>query len=34
MKKHMIWTSDINIADWIDYLQEMYPEVTDENEQY
>ena len=34
MKKHMIWTSDINIADWIDYLQEMHPEVTDENEQY
>ena len=34
MKKHMVWTSDINITDWIDYLQEMYPEVTDENEQY
>lgn len=33
-KRHVIWSSDINIDDWQDFLSEEHPEVTDESEQY
>ena len=34
-KKHTIWQNyDINLDDWKDYLEEEYPEVEDEDEQY
>jgi hypothetical protein len=32
--KKVIWSSEINLADWEDYLKEEYPDVTDESEQY
>ena len=33
--EHIIWSNmDINVADYADFLQEEYPEVTDPNEQY
>ena len=33
--KHVIWQDiDIDIDDWKDFLEEEYPEVTDEYEQY
>lgn len=31
--KHIIWTSEINLEDWKDFLQE-HPEASDEYEQY
>lgn len=34
MKKHIVWSSNINIEDWKDFLMEEYPTITDENEQY
>ena len=34
MKKHTIWDSNINLADWQDFLEEEHPDVTDEHEQY
>ena len=34
-KKHTIWQDiDIDLNDWKDFLEEEYPEVTDEHEQY
>lgn len=33
--EHMIWSNfDVNVADYADFLQEEYPEVTDPVEQY
>ena len=33
--EHIIWSNfDVNVADYADFLQEEYPEVTDPNEQY
>lgn len=32
--KHFIWSSDIDLDDYRDFLAEAYPEVTDENEKY
>ena len=33
--EHIIWSNtNINVADWSDFLQEEYPEVTDPGEQY
>lgn len=33
--EHIIWSNtNINVADYADFLQEEYPEVTDPNEQY
>ena len=33
--EHIIWSNfDINVADYADFLQENYPEVTDPNDQY
>ena len=33
--EHIIWSNtDINVADYADFLQEEYPEVTDPNGQY
>ena len=33
--EHIIWSNtDINVADWSDFLQEEYPEVTDSDKQY
>lgn len=35
MKEHTIWQNiDINVEDWKDFLEEEYPEITDENKQY
>ena len=34
MKKHMIWTSCFDMADYEDFLNECYPEVTDEYRKY
>lgn len=34
MKKNIIWSSDICLADWEDYLQQEYPDVTDEYKKY
>ena len=34
MKKHKLWSSEINIEDWKDFLEEEYPDVDDEHEQY
>ena len=34
MKKHMIWSSEIDIEDWKDYLESEHPDVTDEYEKY
>ena len=34
MAKKIIWTSEINMEDWKEFLEEEYPEVKDENEQY
>ena len=33
-KCHVIWTNDIDIDDWQDFLDEEYPDVTDESEKY
>lgn len=33
-KKHTIWSSEINLEEWADFLEEEYPGVTDEGEQY
>ena len=33
--EHIIWSNtEINVADWSDFLQEEYPEVTDPDKQY
>lgn len=32
--KRIIWSDEINLDDWREYLEEEYPEVTDESEQY
>lgn len=34
MAKKVIWTSEINMEDWKEFLEEEYPEIEDENEQY
>ena len=35
MKRHVIWSNrNLDLADWKDFLEEEYPEVTDEYEQY
>ncbi len=34
MKKHLIWTDDICMDDWNDFLLEEHPEVTDDYEKY
>lgn len=34
MKKNIIWSSDIDLKDWEDYLAEEYPNITDENKKY
>ena len=35
MKRHVIWSNrNLDINDWKDFLEEEYPEVTDEYEQY
>lgn len=33
-KKHLIWSNEINIEDWQDFLMEEHPDVADEYEQY
>ena len=33
-KKHIIWSSDIDVDCFEDFLSEEYPEVTDESEKY
>ena len=33
--EHIIWSNyDINVADYADFLQENYPEITDPDKQY
>ena len=35
MKKHIIWSNlDLNLEDWKDFLEEEYPDVTDEYKQF
>ena len=35
MSKHIIWSNlNINLKDWKDFLEEEYPDVTDEYDQY
>lgn len=35
MRKHIIWSNrNLNIEDWKDFLEEEYPEIDDEHEQY
>lgn len=35
MKKHIIWSNqNINVEDWQDFLDECYPDVTDEFDKY
>lgn len=34
MKKHIIWTNQVDVNDYEGYLQEYYPEVKDETEKY
>lgn len=34
MAKKMIWTSEINMEDWEEFLEEEYPKIKDKNEQY
>lgn len=35
MRKHIIWSNrDLNVDDWKDFLEEEYPDVYDEYEQY
>ena len=35
MSKHIIWSNlNINLEDWKDFLEEEYPDVTDEYDQY
>ncbi len=34
MKKHIIWTSEINLEDWQEILNEEYPDITDINAKY
>ena len=34
MTKHIIWSSEIELDNWKDFLEEEYPDVTDESEQY
>lgn len=35
MKKHVIWSNiNLNVDDWKDFLEEEYPEVEDEYEQF
>ena len=33
-KRHIIWSSEIDLKDWTDYLEEEHPNVTSESEQY
>lgn len=33
-KKHLIWSSEFEVEDFKDYLEEYHPEVKDEDEQY
>lgn len=33
-KERIVWSNDINLEDWKDFLKEEYPDVTDEEEQY
>lgn len=32
-KERVIWSSEINLEDWKDYLEDQHPNVTDEDEQ-
>lgn len=32
--EHIIWSSDIDLNDWQDFLEEEHPDVTDEVDQY
>ena len=33
--KHIIWSNrNLDLDDWIDFLEDEYPEITDEHEQY
>ena len=32
--KRIIWSSNISLSDWEDWLHDWYPEITDESEQY
>ena len=35
MKEHIIWSNvNLNVEDWKDFLEEEYPDVTDENEKF
>lgn len=34
MKKHIIWSTDINLEDWKDFFAEEHPDVTDPAAQY
>ena len=34
MKEYLIWSSDVNVEDYEDFLKEEYPEITDEYEKY
>lgn len=34
MKKHIIWTSEINMEEWQEMLEEEYPDITDLSAKY
>ena len=35
MKKHIIWSNrNLDLDDWMDFLEDEYPEITDAYEQY
>ena len=35
MKRHIIWSNrNLDLADWKDFIEEEYPDVTDEDKQY
>lgn len=33
-KKHIIWSSDISLDDWQDWLNEEYPDISDDADRY
>ena len=33
-KKHIIWSSDISLDDWHDWLDEEYPDISDDADRY
>lgn len=34
MVKHIIWTTEVNVNDYKDFLEEEYPEITDDFDKY